>query len=126
MKTTSNLQSTSFAVFIICLILSLSFYIFLYLMNLSKPVYIRIFFTIASISGSALAFYGFSSLLGTKMPFPGKVGLIITGLHFILLLYTIWSNASFLANNWLFLEISIAIILLAAIGAWIYSRCCNQ
>jgi hypothetical protein len=126
MKTTSNLQTASLVVFIFSLIISVLFYLSLYLLSLSKPVHIRILFTIASVSGTAFVIYGFSSLLGTPVSWLGKAGLLVTGLHFIFLLYTIWSNASFLANNWLLPEISIAIILLTALAAWLYSRYANQ
>lgn len=126
MKTTSNWQSSSFVVFIISLIISVLFYLSLYLFNLSKPVYIRILFTIASVSGTAFAFYGFSALLGTQVPWLGKIGLVVVGVHFFLLLFTIWSNASFLAHNWLFLEISIATILLSSIIALFFNYFTNK
>jgi hypothetical protein len=122
MKAASALQSTSFAAFIGSLVLCVLFYIFLYVTSLSKPVYIRVLFTIASFSGSAFAFYCFSTLQQTPLHWAGKIGLIVVFLHFILLLFTIWYNASFLARNWLMLEISSIAILLSGIAVLVFKH----
>jgi hypothetical protein len=106
---------------IVSLIIAITFYIILSVCHLSKPIYIRTLLSLLSFSGTAFAFFCFSAQSNKSSNWIRKIGYALASVNFLLLLFAIWSNASFTAKNWLLVEVSSALVIICSFSVLLFN-----
>ncbi len=109
MQRLALVRNSIFYFFIVTLLCSIALYVYSYIFSKSGATGLRLFFTLFTISMGCLAQFCCLQVYGTKYNLFSIAGTIFVSGTMLLCLFAIWYRASFLASNWMMIEISIVV-----------------